>query len=156
MSRPINISTLKQITDSVYEELYAKHISEAHDKLSVLVQYSQDSQIRADFEELRGNYCAMLNFLTGGGSDDNRATIQARMLQRSWEMLTRVRRDVRMRTGSDTYSNQAGTGRQRRPLAHAAMDQHTPLRGAVYSAGHYLRLPVDVAPVEQYRNSALA
>ena len=107
MSRPINISTLKQITDSVYEELYAKHISEAHDKLSVLVQYSQDNQIRADFEELRVNYCAMLNFLTGGGSDDNRATVQARMLQRSWEMLTRVRRDVRLRTGSDTYSKTA-------------------------------------------------
>ena len=125
MSRPINISTLKQITDSVYEELYAKHISEAHDKLSVLVQYSQDSQIRADFEELRVNYCAMLNFLTGGGSDDNRATIQARMLQRSWEMLTRVRRDVRMRTGSDTYSKTATKLAQDGNDARSLMQQWT-------------------------------
>lgn len=125
MSRPINISTLKQITDSVYEELYAKHISEAHDKLSVLVQYSQDSQIRADFEELRINYCAMLNFLTGGGSDDNRATIQARMLQRSWEMLTRVRRDVRMRTGSDTYSKTATKLAQDGNDARSLMQQWT-------------------------------
>ena len=125
MSRPINISTLKQITDSVYEELYANHIREAHDTLSVLVQYSQDSQIRADFEELRVNYCAMLNFLTGGGSDDNRATIQARMLQRSWEMLTRVRRDVRMRTGSDTYSKTATKLAQDGNDARSLMQQWT-------------------------------
>lgn len=125
MSRSINISTLKQITDSVYEELHAKHISEAHDKLSVLVQYSQDNQIRADFEELRVNYCAMLNFLTGGGSDDNRATVQARMLQRSWEMLTRVRRDVRLRTGSDTYSKTATKLAQDGNDARSLMQQWT-------------------------------
>lgn len=107
MNRPIDISTLKQITDSVYEELYARHISEAHDKLSVLVQCCQDSQITADFEELRANYCAMLSFLTSGGSDDNRMTVQARILRRSWEMLIRARRAIRLRTGSDAYSKTA-------------------------------------------------
>lgn len=107
MKRSIDPSTMKQLTQSVSEDLSARHISEALDKLGILVQYSQDGQVRADLEELRANYTAMLSFLTCGGTDDNRATVQDDIARQTWALLMRVSRAVRLASADDTYSRTA-------------------------------------------------
>ncbi len=104
MNHVIDHSTARQLSDSVRKDLYAKRISEAQDKLSLLVQCSQDSQLNAEFGELRANYNAMLTFLTQGGHDDNRFDVQQDMARKTWTLLTRARRAVRLLSRDDTYS----------------------------------------------------
>lgn len=104
MNRSINDSTLRQVASDTQADLHVQHISEAHDKLGLLVQYCQDSQIRADFEELRNNYGAMLSFLMQGGEDKNRVHIQSDMVRQTWMLLIRAQRAVRLLSGNDHYS----------------------------------------------------
>ena len=107
MNRAIDNSLVSQLTASIREDLGARHISEAIDKLDILMQYSQDSQIRADYEELRANYSAMLAFLTHGGSDANRFRVQSGITRQAWTILLRTRRAIRLQTSDDTYTRTA-------------------------------------------------
>ncbi len=107
MKRAIDYSTVRQMSESVRDDLYARHISEALDKLSVLVQYSQDSLIRADFEELRANYTAMLSFLAQDGRDENRFALQSEIAKKTWTLLTRTRRAMRLLSCDDAYTRTA-------------------------------------------------
>lgn len=128
MKRAIDYSTVRQMSDSARDDLYARHISEAQDKLSVLVQYCQDSLIRADFEELRANYTAMLSFLTQDGQDDNRFELQREIARKTRELLTRTRRAVRLLSCDDAYTRTAARLAREGANAQSVMRQwtHTP------------------------------
>ncbi len=123
MKRAIDPSTMRQLAQSVNEDLKERHISEALDKLSVLAQYCQDGQIRAELEELRANYVAMLSFLTHGGTDNNRFSIQDDIVRQTWTLLMRTRRSVRLLSADDTYSKTAMSMSQEVDDARSIMQQ---------------------------------
>lgn len=103
MKRAIDEFALKRLSSAVIEDLSERRISEAIDKLSFLIQNVQDDRIRADFEELRANYYAMLSFLIQGGTDEHRAEIQEQMAQRVWMLLQGISRDIRLHISDDAY-----------------------------------------------------
>ena len=76
MKHDIDAATLNSLAFSTLDDLNNRHISEAIDKMSFLIQNGHDDQSRAEFEELRTNYHAMLSFLSQGGTDEHRAEIQ--------------------------------------------------------------------------------
>lgn len=128
MKRAIDYSTVRQMSNSTRDDLYARHISEALDKLSVLVQYSQDSLIRADFEELRANYTAMLSFLVQDGRDSNRFAQQREIARKTWALLTRTRRAMRLLSCDDAYTRTAARLAREQADVLSVMRQwtHTP------------------------------
>lgn len=105
MKRAIDDSTLKRLASSIIEDLKERHISEAIDKLNILIQNGQNDHIRFEFEELRANYQAMLSFLIQGGTDEHRAEVQEKMARRVWMLLQSITRDIRLHISRDTYGN---------------------------------------------------
>ncbi|MGN0233404.1 MAG: tetratricopeptide repeat protein [Bacteroidaceae bacterium] len=121
MKRAIDDSTLKRLNVSISDDLKVRHISEAIDKLGFLIQNGQDDQIRADFEELRTNYHAMLSFLSQGGTDEHRADVQEKMARRVWMVLQSITRNIRLHLSNNdiyckTYNQMSEQGMDTRLL----------------------------------------
>ena len=108
MKKYTDAPTIKQLTEDILDDLRLMHLSEAHDNLNMLVQQAQDDQAKAELEELRHNYSAMLDFLMQGGEDSNRTRIQADIASRTWTLLIKTLRTVRL-AGSDDHYTRAFT-----------------------------------------------
>lgn len=115
--------TIKQFTEDILYDLRLLRISEAQDSLSMLMQQAQDSQAKAELEELRHNHGAMLDFLMQGGEDSNRAHMQADIAARTWTLLIRTLRSVRLADSNDHYTHTHTRLTQQGIAPHAIMQQ---------------------------------
>ena len=123
MKHDIDAATLNSLAFSTLDDLNNRHISEAIDKMSFLIQNGHDDQSRAEFEELRTNYHAMLSFLSQGGTDEHRAEIQDNIARQVWRVLQRITRIIRLNHSDDAYCKTYTLLTEQGSDAHSLMQQ---------------------------------
>ena len=101
----IDLKTLRLITQNGLQAFAIGRVLDGIAALRTLLPYcATETIICAEADNLEKNYHYMLSFLRGGGSDERRNEVQAKIQRRGIALLGQASRAIRLSQNSDHYS----------------------------------------------------
>ena len=98
----INAKTLRLVTQNGLQQFAQGFILDGIAALRTLLPYcAKEAIISVEAENLEKNYHYMLSFLRGGGSDEKRNDVQAKMQRQGVALLEQASRTIRISLDSD-------------------------------------------------------
>ncbi|MBQ9169214.1 MAG: hypothetical protein IJ148_00110 [Bacteroidaceae bacterium] len=102
----IDAKTLRLVTQNGLQQFAQGFILDGIAALRTLLPYcAKEAIISVEAENLEKNYHYMLSFLRGGGSDEKRNDVQAKMQRQGVALLEQASRTIRISLDSDIYCN---------------------------------------------------
>ena len=97
-------NTIEALLLEAEKSLKEKHLYPALKAIEGALGYVKEWQLSAECEDINNNYTRLLHFMEQGIEDPSRLALHQQFLRRTWNLLTRTRREAEIQEGHSPYA----------------------------------------------------